>query len=116
MPPDAVSQPPSPRQTSAAPDQQPQSSEVADWRSPEGLTRLRQLVEPRLSFELHTWQAECAASILMLQDVVLITATGSGKSSLIYVPAFLQPDWIIVVIEPTNALEHDLVRQQHCLP
>ncbi|KAF5370439.1 hypothetical protein D9615_009741 [Tricholomella constricta] len=39
-----------------------------------------------------------------------INATGGGKSGLIYIPAIARKDMIILVIEPTNFLEHDMAR------
>lgn len=55
-----------------------------DWSSPVGIDQIRRTVQPAVGFEPDPYQLQCAARILMGQDVFCISATGDGKSSLIY--------------------------------
>ncbi|KAI0043310.1 P-loop containing nucleoside triphosphate hydrolase protein, partial [Auriscalpium vulgare] len=79
-----------------------------DWTSPEGLEHLKTLVQKHLPFEPRQFQLYDSACILNGRDVFCITATGDGKSALVYIPALARPDMITIVVEPTNALESDL--------
>ncbi|KAI0038009.1 P-loop containing nucleoside triphosphate hydrolase protein, partial [Auriscalpium vulgare] len=79
-----------------------------DWTSEAGLNRLKTLVKPHLPFNPRDFQLLNAARILNGQDVLLVTATGDGKSALVYLPALARQDMITVVVEPTNALETDI--------
>jgi superfamily II DNA helicase RecQ len=54
--------------------------------------------------------------ILNGMDVVCITATGDGKSDFILFPALARKEMINIVIEPTNSLESDMVRDIGFLP
>ncbi|KAI0065342.1 hypothetical protein BV25DRAFT_1798449, partial [Artomyces pyxidatus] len=80
------------------------------WRTPEGLAKLRTLVRPSLPYEPHDWQLTDSAHVLDGQDVFCITATGDGKSALIYIPALARKEMITIVVpvEPTNALESNI--------
>ena len=75
-----------------------------DWTSAEGLLRLGTLLRPRLPFEPWPFQLYDSACVLNDIDVVCITATGDGKTALIYIPALVREDSITVVVEPTNYL------------
>ncbi|GJE92461.1 hypothetical protein PsYK624_086150 [Phanerochaete sordida] len=81
-----------------------------DWQTSAGHARLRELAEPRLSFSLGDFQVKNTCRLLMGQDVVLVSATGDGKTALAYVYAMARPDTITVVVSPTNALESDMVK------
>jgi len=82
------------------------------WTTDEGLIRLNELVTPLLPFSPRPFQLYDSACILAGQDVFCISATGDGKSALIYIPALARPEMITIVIEPTNFLESSLVRHQ----
>jgi superfamily II DNA helicase RecQ len=56
------------------------------------------------------WQIEATARLLDGQDLLLIAATGQGKSSIIYLPIQARPDKLALVVTPTILLEHDHVR------
>lgn len=84
-------------------------SDHFDWTSPEGLTTLRRIVEPSLPFTADDYQIYDSACILNGRDVACFTATGSGKTALIYIAALVDKDMISVVVEPTNLLEDDMV-------
>ncbi|TFY62997.1 hypothetical protein EVJ58_g3507 [Rhodofomes roseus] len=89
----------------------PSMSELPDdynWTSAEGLLRLGSLLRPLLPFEPRAFQLYESACILNGIDVVCITATGDGKTALIYIPAMVREDSITVVVEPTNYLESDV--------
>ena len=86
-----------------------QSSQY-DWTSPEGLERIRTIVRPYLGYDPKDFQLYDSACILNGQDVFCITATGDGKSALIYIPALVKRETVTVVVEPTNFLESDMVR------
>lgn len=95
---------------SLSPSLDPTKDPNYDWRTPEGLERIKTTVSPSLPCLPHQFQLYDSACILNGQDVFCITATGDGKSALIYIPALVRPEMITVVVEPTNALETDLVR------
>lgn len=84
-------------------------SDNFDWRSPEGLATLRSLVEPILPFTPEDFQIYDSACVLDGRDVACFTATGSGKTAIIYIPALVKKEMITVVVEPTNLLEDDMV-------
>ncbi|THH15434.1 hypothetical protein EW146_g5036 [Bondarzewia mesenterica] len=79
-----------------------------EWKSPQGLIKLRNLVLPSLPYEPRDFQLYDSACILDGQDVICISATGDGKSALIYIPAMARKQMVTVVIEPTNFLENDM--------
>jgi len=80
------------------------------WTTDEGQAHLNNLVTPLLPFPLRPFQLYDSACILAGQDVFCISATGDGKSALIYIPALARPEMVTIVIEPTNFLESSLVR------
>lgn len=79
----------------------------------QGLEKLQNLVATILPFELQDFQLLDCAYVLKGVDVFVISATGSGKSALIYVPAIARREMITVVIEPTNFLQNNMVSQHH---
>ena len=79
------------------------------WTTPEGINKLRDLVRPALSFEPAPFQLTCSAHILNGKDVFCVAATGEGKSALIYMPILARKVSIMLVIQPTNFLEVDMV-------
>ncbi|TFY76799.1 hypothetical protein EWM64_g7210 [Hericium alpestre] len=76
-----------------------------DWTSLAGLATLKSLVTSSLPFKPRDFQLYDSACILNGQDLFCISATGNGKSALIYIPALVRPHTITVVVEPTNFLE-----------
>lgn len=82
-----------------------------DWTSERGLAKLKNPVGPILPFELQDFQLLNSAYILRGIDVFVISATGSGKSAMIHVPAIARREMITVVIEPTNFLQNNMVSQ-----
>ncbi|KAI0314696.1 P-loop containing nucleoside triphosphate hydrolase protein, partial [Amylostereum chailletii] len=78
-----------------------------DWTSSEGLAELTNIVAPLLPFAPRPFQIKDSACILKGLDVFCVSATGDGKSALIYIPA-LVCDGITLVIEPTNFLQSSL--------
>ncbi|KAF8240377.1 hypothetical protein L208DRAFT_1232820, partial [Tricholoma matsutake] len=60
-------------------------------------------------FEPDTYQLECTAKILNGCDIFCISATGNGKSALIYMPVLVHKGTITLVMSPTNFLESDMV-------
>jgi hypothetical protein len=83
-----------------------------DWTSQEGLDRLNGIVGPSITYKPRHFQLYDSASRCILNgtDVVCMTATGDGKSALILFPALARKEMINIVIEPTNSLESDMVR------
>ncbi|KAF9764551.1 hypothetical protein IL306_002794 [Fusarium sp. DS 682] len=64
------------------------------------------LRDPRVSIskdQMRAFDAICAAE----QDVIFIAPTGSGKSFIYSLPAFLQPGGITIVVSPLTALQQD---------
>lgn len=80
------------------------------WTSPQGLEKLANIIAPSLPFVPTLWQLECSARLLDGQDVFCLSATGDGKSALMYIPALARPGSIALVVSPTNYLESDMVR------
>jgi len=103
------------------------SNDFFKFSSSRGWQIYRKIITDRLPFGPHDYQLEGIAQALDGQDVVAVSATGSGKSAYIYMLAVvllelaknpkLSPvqkkfheDPAIVVVCPTMALEDDLVR------
>jgi len=97
------------------------------FSSPRGWQICRKILTDRLPFGPHDYQLEEITQALDGQDVVAVSATGSGKSAYIYMLAILllelakdpslspmkkkiPADPAVVVVCPTTALEDDLVR------
>ena len=81
-----------------------------DWSTQDGLNRISRLVALSLPFEPAPWQLNCTARILNGQDVLCLSATGDGKSVLMYLASIVRKGMITLVVCPTNYLESDLVR------
>ena len=81
-----------------------------NWYSAEGLKKLRCAVGLSLPYTPYPFQLECAARMLDRQDVLCLTATGGGKSALIYLASIARKGTITLVVSPTNFLESNLVR------
>jgi len=77
-----------------------------DWTSPEGLSKIEASVASALrGFKAHDFQLRCAAKILSGTDAVCITATGDGKSALIYILALVRKGTISLVICPETSVK-----------
>ena len=79
-----------------------------NWNTLEGIDRLRTVVRRRVPYEPSDFQLQNTAKLLSGQDVLCISATGDGKSALLYMYPMVREDTITIVISPTNALESDL--------
>ena len=95
--------------------------------SPSGWTICHQIIQERLPFGPHDYQLDGITHALDGQDVIAISATGSGKSAYIYMLATVlvalgkdpslvseskkrfSKDPVLVVVCPTTALKEDLV-------
>jgi superfamily II DNA helicase RecQ len=82
-----------------------------DWTSQEGLNKLKGIVRPWLKYDPRHFQLYDSGRILNGTDIFCISATGDGKSALIYIPALARPEMTTIVIEPTNFLETNMVRE-----
>jgi len=80
-----------------------------NWLLDDGITKMRSIVEPQLPYTPSLFQLQNTARLLMGQDVLCISATGDGKSSLIYLYTLVRKGTMAVVISPTNSLEADMV-------
>jgi len=80
-----------------------------NWYSVEGVEKLRCTVAPSLLYDPDPFQLKCTARVLNGQDVLCVSATGSGKSALIYLASIARKGTITLVVCPTNFLESDLV-------
>ena len=81
-----------------------------NWYSVEGLEKLRRTVVPSLPYDPDPFQLKCTARMLNGQDVLCLSATGSGKSALLYLVSIARKGTITLVVCLTNFLESDLVR------
>jgi superfamily II RNA helicase len=86
-----------------------------NWYSERGLETFAHEVGPSLPFKLDRFQLECTARIMDGQDVLCLSATGDGKSALMYLASIARKGTITLAVCPTNFLESDLVRSVHKL-
>lgn len=94
------------------------------FNEPNGWMFCRQILKKHLPFAPHDYQLEGVTEALDGNDVMAITATGSGKSAYIYMLVLLlqelgknppefstarlfPQDPVVVVISPTTALEEE---------
>lgn len=80
-----------------------------DWGAPSGQDQLRLIVAPHITYSPDQWQVEGSAAILNGTDVLAVSATGDGKSSLLYFPVLARPGMVNIVISPLDLLEDDMV-------
>ena len=100
--------------------------EFFKFSSPLGRKICRKIIQEKLPFGPHDYQLDGITHALDGQDVITISATGSGKSAYIYMLATVlvalgknpslvpsnkrfSKDPVLVVVCPTTALEDDLV-------
>ncbi|KZV59413.1 P-loop containing nucleoside triphosphate hydrolase protein, partial [Peniophora sp. CONT] len=80
-----------------------------EWDTPAGREAVQSFANKRgYPHQLHDFQVENVARILDGIHTFAVSATGSGKSALIAVPALLYPERITIVTEPTILLEEDM--------
>lgn len=95
------------------------------FQGPLGRQLCRQILLEKLPFGPHDYQLDVITRILDGEDVIAVSATGSGKSAYIYMVMIIAlaildnkslcptvcfpPDPAMIVICPTTALEEDLV-------
>ena len=80
-----------------------------NWCTVEGIEKLRRLIGPSLPYNPAPFQLGCTARMMNGQDVLCLSATGDGKSALIYLASIARKGTITLVVCPTNFLESDLV-------
>jgi superfamily II DNA helicase RecQ len=79
-----------------------------DWTSQEGLNKLKGI---SLKYDPQQFQLYDSGCILNRMDIFCISATGDGKSALIYIPTLARPQMITIVIKLTNFLETNMVHR-----
>jgi superfamily II DNA helicase RecQ len=84
-----------------------------DWARDAKLAALDKIGSERLNYELKDWQRSGAARLLSGEDVLLLVATGAGKSLLFYLYALARPQELIIVVSPLKMLEKDMVSRHH---
>jgi superfamily II DNA/RNA helicase len=102
------------------------AKEPFKFNSPLGWRICRKIIQEKPPFRPHDYQLDGITHALDRQDVITISATGSGKSAYIYMLATVlvalgkdpslvlskrvfSRDPVLVVVCPTTALEEDLV-------
>lgn len=83
--------------------------EQSDWTSTQGNEELRKIITACVPYRPADFQIQNTARLLQGQDVLCVSATGDGKSALLYMYPMARPDTITMVVSPTNALEGDMV-------
>ena len=59
------------------------------------------------------WQTDVAEALLLGLDCSVIAGTGAGKTMPFVMPLFVDPEKVMVIISPLNALEEDQVACQN---
>lgn len=59
--------------------------------------------------EAYDWQLDVLEALLLGLDCTVIAGTGAGKTMPFVMPLFIQPQKIVLIISPLNALEEDQV-------
>jgi len=80
-----------------------------NWYSVEGIEKLCLLVSHSLPYDPDPFQLGCTVRMTNGQDILCLSATGDGKSALIYLASIARKGTITLVVCPTNYLENDLV-------
>lgn len=87
-----------------------------NWETNSKLDELDRIAEDKLGITLHEWQRLGTARLLSGKDVLLLIATGSGKSMLFYLYALVRPQDVILVISPLKLLQEDMVSLEYKSP
>jgi superfamily II DNA helicase RecQ len=66
----------------------------------------------RVPDSLHPWQAHAIDKILSGHDILISAGTGSGKSLVFQSLALAEPDAVVLVIAPLNALMETQVQSE----
>ena len=69
-------------------------------------------ISDRFGVQLRPWQAHAIDSLLSGNDVVVTAGTGSGKSLVFQSLALAQPDAVVLVVAPLNALMENQVHSE----
>jgi len=80
-----------------------------DWAKTAKLAALDKIGHEKLGYELKDWQRNATAALLSGEDVLLLVATGGGKSLIFYLYALARPHDIIIVVSPLKMLEKNMV-------
>jgi superfamily II DNA/RNA helicase len=108
-------------------DNPPDSGNNCLYNTPTGFVHVRTILQTCQTFEPHNWQIEGICSILDNLDLMVTTATGTGKTGLFIMlmlvicaishepslalgPKRFPKDPAMIVVCPTKALEQDMVR------
>ncbi|KAF7323860.1 Bloom syndrome [Mycena kentingensis (nom. inval.)] len=57
------------------------------------------------------WQVDVGEAMILGVDCTVIATTGAGKSLPFVMPVLVNPEKVVVIISPLNALEDDLVQR-----
>ena len=83
-----------------------------NWETNNRLEVLDQIAETKLGIKLREWQRLGTAQLLSGKNVLLLVATGSGKSTLFSLYALARPRAIVLVISPLKLLQDNMVRKK----
>lgn len=73
-------------------------------------TALIEATKRHTTFSPHDWQLRISRSTIRKRDVVCIAGTSRGKTLPFVMPCFADPDAMVIIVSPLNALENDQVR------
>lgn len=83
-----------------------------NWETSTKLLELDQIAEKKLGIKLHEWQRLGTAQLLSGKNVLLLVATGSGKSTLFSLYALARPRDVVLVISPLKLLQDNMVSRR----
>ncbi|KAF8605762.1 P-loop containing nucleoside triphosphate hydrolase protein [Ceratobasidium sp. AG-I] len=79
-----------------------------NWETNTNLEVLDRIAETKLGIKLQEWQRLGTAQLLSGKNVLLLVATGSGKSTLFLLYALARPQAIVLVILPLKLLQDNM--------
>ncbi|EUC59336.1 DEAD/DEAH-box helicase [Rhizoctonia solani AG-3 Rhs1AP] len=80
-----------------------------EWSLGQIRQHLKSIAREKFTYGLKGWQDLGAAKLLKGQDVMLLIATGEGKSTVFQLYALARPKDIILVVSPLKMLEENMV-------
>jgi len=86
-----------------------------NWCTVEGMEKLRRLIGPSLPYNPAPFQLGCTARMMNGQDVLCLSATGDGKSALIYLASIAQKGMITFVVCPLPTPQSSIEPLALCL-